>query len=150
MRRKQKQVESMVLIEEMIKRENVLRLGLSVNNMPYIVPLNYGYKDKSFYVHCAKEGRKLDMIRKNSNVCIEIDGGHELVTGDVACQYTMKFESIIGFGIAEILESKEDVKEGLDVLMAQFSDLDFTFNEKAMSRVAIIKIEINELTCKKA
>lgn len=51
MRRKENQIESIGMIEEIIKRENVLRLGLSLNNMPYIVPLNYGYKDKTFYVH---------------------------------------------------------------------------------------------------
>ncbi|MBI9013483.1 MAG: pyridoxamine 5'-phosphate oxidase family protein [Clostridiales bacterium] len=150
MRRKEKSMESMKEIELIIQSEKVLRLGLCAENQPYIVPVNYGYLNKQFFIHCAKEGRKLDMIAKNPNVCIEIERANELVTGDVACQYTMKFESIIGFGQATILTELEDVKMGLEILMAQFSDLKFTFNEKAMSRVAIIKIDIDEITGKKA
>lgn len=150
MRRKEKSIESMEEIELIIQSENVLRLGLCVDNQPYIVPLNYGYLDKQFFVHCAKEGRKLDMIAKNPNVCIEIERGNELVTGDVACRYTMKFESIIGFGRATVLTEIEDVKRGLEILMAQFSDSKFTFNEKAMNRVAVIRIDIDEITGKKA
>jgi len=150
MRRKEKSIESMKEIEHIIQSENVLRLGLCVENQPYIVPVNYGYLNKQFYIHSAKEGRKLDLIAKNPNVCIEIERDNELVIGDEACKYTMKFKSLIGFGRATVLTQKEDVKMGLEVLMAQFSDSEFVFNEKAMSRVAIIRIDINEITGKKA
>jgi len=150
MRRKEKSIESMKEIEDIIQSENVLRLGLCVENQPYIVPVNYGYRNKQFFIHSAKEGRKLDMIAKNPNVCIEIERGNELVIGDEACKYTMKFESLIGFGRATVLTQKEDVKMGLEILMAQFSDSKFVFNEKAMSRVSIIRIDIDEITGKKA
>jgi len=147
MRRKEKTMTTEA-IEAFIKNENILRLALSVDNMPYIVPLNYGYKDKTFYIHCALEGKKLDMLEKNKKVCVEIDGSHQLVTGDEACKYTMKFTSVIGFGTAEILSSPIDVKEGLDILMAQFSDMPFTYNEKAMAKVKVIKVTIDEMTGK--
>lgn len=147
MRRKEKAMTN-EQIDSLLKRENVLRLGLAVDNKPYIVPLNYGYKNGVFYVHCAKEGKKIDMIKKNDLVCVEVEGASELVTGDIACKYTMNFESVIGYGQATILESKDDVKEGLDVLMAQFSDLPFTYNEKVMAKVSIIKITMDELVGK--
>lgn len=62
----------------------------------------------------------------------------------------MKFESIIGFGQATVLTEIEEVKMGLEIIMAQFSDSKFTFNHKAMSRVDIIKIDMDEITGKKA
>lgn len=76
MRRIEKSIESMEEIDLIIQSENILRLGLCVENQPYIIPVNYGYLDKQFFVHCAKEGRKLDMIALNPNVCIEIDRGN--------------------------------------------------------------------------
>ena len=147
MRRKERKMSEEAVIE-LVEKENVLRLGLSVENKPYVVPLNYGFKDNTFYIHCAREGRKLDMIRENSFVCVEVEGLNEIVKGEIACQYTTKFSSVIGYGQAEILEDVDDIKEGLDVLMAQFSDKNFTYNEKILSRIAIIKIEMSELSGK--
>lgn len=147
MRRKEK-LMNRDAVEKFICENNVLRLGLSVDDQPYIVPLNYGYKDGSFYIHCAKEGKKLEMLASNSKVCVEIDGHHELVEGDNACSYTMKFTSVIGFGKANVLTEKEDVRRGLDILMANFSDMSFTYNDKALERVVIIKVDIDEITGK--
>ena len=46
--------------------------------VPYIVPLNYGYEyadgELTFYFHSAKEGRKLEILKKNPTVCLELDG----------------------------------------------------------------------------
>lgn len=147
MRRKEKLMDKKA-IEAFISEQNVLRLGLSVDGQPYVVPLNYGYKDGTFYIHCAKEGKKLEMLQANSKVCIEIDGHHELVVGENACQYTMRFTSVIGFGKASILSDKEEVRHGLDILMAQFSDLSFSYNDKALERVVIIKVNMDEMTGK--
>ena len=69
---------------------------------PYIVPLHYGYEYKEgiliFYMHCAKEGHKLDLIRSNPNVCIEIESDVELISGgDVACKYGISLPSCGSF-----------------------------------------------------
>lgn len=148
MRRQERKIESKEAMEEFIRSENILRLGMSVDNMPYIVPVNYGYANETFYIHCALEGRKLDMIRKNPRVCFEIDGNHRLVTGQVACSYTMKYTSIIGYGKAEILEEHSDKVKALDVIMAQFSNQAFTYPDKAVAKVAIIKISVDEMSGK--
>lgn len=148
MRRKEKEITSEEELTQIIKNENVLRLGLSVDDKPYIVPLNYGYHNKIFYIHCAKEGKKLDMINQNSNVCFEIDTNHKLVVGDIACKYTMHYQSIIGFGNATILTQADEVIEGLDIIMKQFSDDKFTYSDSVLNRVAIIKITVDEMTGK--
>lgn len=145
MRRNERKIQSKEALEAIIKKCNVLRLGLSVDNMPYIVPLNYGYIDDVFYIHCAKEGKKLDMIRQNSQVCFEIDTDHELVKGEIACQYTMKYKSIIGYAQAEIIEESNDVRAYLDIVMQQFSDQSFTYGDGVVSRVAIIKLNVKEM-----
>jgi len=145
MRRNQKEILDQDTIEQLIKNATILRLGLTDGMTPYVVPLNYGYKDNTFYIHCALEGRKLDLIEKNPTVCFEIEGKQELVTGDVACDWTLKFESVIGYGIAHIIETKEEKLEGLAVLMSQFSDRkDFNFSDRVVDRIKIIKIDITQ------
>lgn len=147
MRRIERVIREKDAIEKLIKENNVLRLALAVDNTPYLVPLNYGY-DGAFYMHCAKEGKKLDMIRKNSYVCFEIDSNHELVRGEKACNFTMKYQSIIGYAHAEILEDESDVEKALDVIMKQFSDQEFEYAKTVLSRVAIIKLTVTEMVGK--
>jgi nitroimidazol reductase NimA-like FMN-containing flavoprotein (pyridoxamine 5'-phosphate oxidase superfamily) len=147
MRRKDRMIEDKEILE-IIQSENVLRLGLSKDNRPYVVPLNYGYIDGAFYIHCANEGKKIDMIKENPHVCIEIDTDHILVKGDEACSYTMKYRSVIAFGQAELITDLEEKKKGLDVLMSQFSDEMFTYPDKVVGKVTIIKVTVDEMTGK--
>ena len=64
-------------IESIIAGARYMHLGMFDENYPYVVPLHYGYEMKdgklTFYVHGAKEGHKLDCLRKNDHVFVEID-----------------------------------------------------------------------------
>ena len=62
MRRKDKEIKDKKEIESIIKRAKVCRIALSDNNMPYIIPVNYGYKNNCIYIHSASEGKKIDII----------------------------------------------------------------------------------------
>ena len=72
MRRKDREVTNIIEILQIIEKAKVLHLALFDADYPYIVPLHYGYEYKEgiliFYMHCAKEGHKLDLIRSNPNV----------------------------------------------------------------------------------
>ena len=100
MRRKDREVTNIIEILQIIEKAKVLHLALFDADYPYIVPLHYGYEYTEgiliFYMHCAKEGHKLDLIRSNPNVCIEVECDVELISGgDVACQSQMQIRSII-------------------------------------------------------
>lgn len=84
MRRKDREVTNIIEILQIIEKAKVLHLALFDADYPYIVPLHYGYEYKEgiliFYMHCAKEGHKLDLIRSNPNVCIEVESNVELIS----------------------------------------------------------------------
>ena len=84
------------------------RLGLSDEDGIYMVPMNYGYREQDgkliLYFHGAKEGKKVEMIRKDPRAGFEMDCGHGLQEGEKACQYSYYFASVIGTGKAQILE----------------------------------------------
>ncbi len=68
MRRGDKEIKDMKEIEEIIREAKVCRLAFSVDNMPYIVPLSFGYEKGIFYFHSALVGKKIDMVKKNDRV----------------------------------------------------------------------------------
>ena len=79
MRKKEREITDIGEIEKIIRKATVCRLGLALNDVPYVVPLSFGYADKTLYLHGAKEGKKLDIIRQNNRVCFEVDVDSEVV-----------------------------------------------------------------------
>ncbi len=150
MRRKEKEIMKKSEIEAVIKKSLVCRLGLSDNNTPYIVPLCFGYKDNTLYVHGSLKGRKIDMIQKNQNVCFEFDIDTQIVEDENACKWAMKYRSVIGFGKALFLKEPDEKQKALEIIMDQYSDRSFKFPEKSINGTAVIKIEIESMTGKQS
>lgn len=149
MRRKEQEITDIAVIEDIIRKAQVCHLALSENGRPYIVPLCFGYKDNTLYFHSAREGKKLDIIMKNSNVCFEIDTDHELVIGKKACDCSMKYRSVIGFGRAELIEETELKRRAFEIIMQKYSDDSFEYPEESIQNTAIIKVKIESMTGKK-
>ena len=138
---------------EIMGRCDVCRIGFFDGEFPYIVPMNFGfdYSDGlTLYFHCAPEGRKLDIIRENNKVCFEMDCSHQLKTGELACQYSMNYECIIGEGEIFIVEDKEEKINGLHLLMKQYGrTADLHYDDKVLSRTVVLKINATDFTGKK-
>ena len=130
----------------------VLRLGLAVDNEPYVVPMNYGYTMEDghlvLYLHSAVRGKKLDMIRANSRVFFELDCDVTPFEGKVACQYGLTYSSIMGRGTARIVEDVEEKMQAMSILMKTQTQKEFAFNERLVSIVAVIRIDVEEYTAK--
>ena len=100
MRKKEKEITQSSEIEEVIRKSLVCRIGMSDNDLPYIVPVCFGYQDNTIYIHGALKGRKNDILKKNKNVCFEFDINTAVVTAEDACKWGMNYQSVIGFGKA--------------------------------------------------
>ncbi|MGD2089578.1 MAG: pyridoxamine 5'-phosphate oxidase family protein [Candidatus Aminicenantes bacterium] len=152
MRRKEKEINNITEIEAIIQKAEVCRLGLAVDNTPYIVPVFFGYENNCLYIHCGPEGRKLDMIRQNNTVCFEMAVDTEITNQDKpACQWGAAYRSVIGYGSAFILENPEEKKQALDVIMRHYSNrASFEYNKKEVQEVAIIKIVVDHISGKQS
>lgn len=152
MRRSQCEIKDKEEIVNIINKCDVVRIGMTVDNIPYIVPLNFGYKDDVFYFHGAKEGRKIDMINSNPNVCFELDTDHKLIgDSERACNWTMKFSSIIGHGLMTIIEDTDEKIKALNILMQQYGGKDsYEYGEKMLERIGIMKLEVKSMACKQS
>ena len=150
MRRKEKEILDREEIESIIRKADVCRLGLSDNNIPYIVPLNFGYRDSCLYFHTPKVGKKIDMIKGNNRVCFELDIDHEVVRADNPCDWNMKYQSVIGYGRAFLLEDIDEKRQALDVIIEDYSGQTGEYAEKLVDRLAVIKVQIESMTGKKS
>ena len=152
MTRREYQITDEQQIRHILDTAKVVRLGLAVDNEPYVVPMNYGYKLEegrlTLYMHSAVKGKKLDMIRSNPKACFELDCDHRTFEGKVACQYGLSYSSVFGRGQATLVEDPGEKMEAMSVLMKTQTGKDFTFNERLVSIVTVIRLEVSEFTAK--
>jgi nitroimidazol reductase NimA-like FMN-containing flavoprotein (pyridoxamine 5'-phosphate oxidase superfamily) len=107
----------------------------------------YGYKDNYLFFHSAKQGKKIDMIKKNNRVCFEIDINTNIIDTGVPCNWKNSYSSVIGFGKAEIIENFNEKLNALNTIIDHYSPgTIYKFPKENVSKTAIIKIEIEEIT----
>ena len=139
-------------ITRILDTAKVLHLGLAADNEPYVVPMNYGYTmddgKLTLYLHSAVQGKKLDMIRANPRVFFSIDCDRMPFEGRVPCQYGLVYSSIMGRGTAVLVEDVEEKKQAMTVLMKTQTGKGFTFEDRLVSIVAVIRIDVEEYTAK--
>ena len=152
MTKRERQVTDQKQIMDIMDAGKILHLGLAVDNEPYVVPMNYGYTNEDgklvLYLHSALRGKKLDMIRINPKVFFEIACDMQPFAGDLPCQYGLAYSSVMGKGIARIVEDVNEKMKAMSVLMKTQTGKDFSFNDRLVSIVAVIRIDVEEYTAK--
>jgi len=116
-RRKDKEIVDKKTIVSIIEKATICRVAMCWQDEPYVVPMNFGYRDDYIYLHSAGEGRKLDILRNNDKVCIEFEVDVELVQSREACKTSMKYKSVLILGTAVILKDIAEKKSALDIIM---------------------------------
>jgi len=153
MRRKDREITDLSEITGIIDRAKILHLAMFDEEYPYVVPLHYGYEMKDempvFYCHSANEGHKLDLIRRNSNVTVELECDVELISaGDDPCSYGSYFASVIARSKAEIVDDEAEKIHALKVFMLHQTDREFEFTSRMAAGVTVIKVTPVLLTAK--
>lgn len=153
MTRREQQVTDINEIIEILEKSKVVHVGMIDGDEPYVVPMNYGYiledGKLTIYLHGARRGRKLDVIKANPKVFYEMCCDITPFEGEVACKYGITYASIMGRGLATLVEDVEEKKKALSILMKTQTGKDFTFEDKLTTVVSIIKIDTLEFTAKK-
>ncbi|MBB4037343.1 hypothetical protein GGR21_003260 [Dysgonomonas hofstadii] len=144
-------VEERHLIEEIIAKNTVCYVGMiDLNGFPYVIPMNFGYKDDVIYLHSAQEGSSINALAKNPEVCITFCTEPVLTfqNESVACSYRMKGASVICRGKVVFEEDYEEKIKALDIIMKQYTERAFTYSEPSVHNVRVWKIEIEDISTK--
>lgn len=148
MRRFEYQISDKNEIEAIFRSAKVCRLAMSMNDQPYIVPLCFGFQDGVLYFHSAGEGKKIDMLEANRKVCFEFDIDQHIVEAENPCDWGMNYRSVIGFGVATIVEDSEEKRVGLDAIMRQYSPGSYSFPDAEVVGTTVIRVDIDSMTGK--
>lgn len=150
MRRKEKEISDNRLIRTIIGKAKVCRLSMINGEKPYIVPLCFGYQNNVLYFHSALKGQKMELLRMNPNVCFEFDIINEPLASEYPCDWSMRYQSVIGFGKAVFIEKIDEKRQALSIIMAQYADQQFQVPENKLKATAVFKIEIESMTGKQS
>jgi nitroimidazol reductase NimA-like FMN-containing flavoprotein (pyridoxamine 5'-phosphate oxidase superfamily) len=151
MRLKEREISRSDELEEILSLGTVCRLGLCRDNVPYLVPMCYGYSEGCLYFHSAGEGLKLEFIRSNRLACFEIEMDVSVKPAEEAFNWGMNYRSVIGYGNLEEVSGKDDKLKAMNVLMKQYSGTDnWSISDQRIDNVLILKLRITEMTGKKS
>lgn len=148
MRRADKEIADRGEIDRILRKATVCRLGLVDGAAPYIVPLSFGYDGSTLYFHSAREGKKIDLLRRNPAVRFEVDVDVEPVPSGTSCGWTMRYRSVIGSGTASFVEEPGEKSAALGIIMRQYTDGPCEFPEETLRKIEVFKVVIGEISGK--
>jgi uncharacterized protein len=152
MRRREREMAGRAEIDAVIRSAKVMRIGLVDGTQPYVVPLSFGYDGTSLYFHCAREGRKLEIIRRSGRVCFEFDELREVVSAAEGCGWGARYRSVIGSGRAVVLEDPAEKRRGLAAIMTQYAGdrypAEGSFPDNEVERTCVVRIDVESVTGK--
>ena len=152
MRRKDREITNFNEMIEIIKKCDSCVLALNDEGFPYLVPMNFGMDIEDgqlyLYFHCAKEGRKLELIQKDNRASFEMDCEHKLVLQEEEMECSMGYASVIGQGTIELV-AEDDKFDALKILMGQYRSRDFKFDTGMLGVTTVLKMKVLNMTGKR-
>jgi uncharacterized protein len=149
MRRKDREITDLTEIYAIIKSANLMRIALVDGAMPFLVPVFYASDGSALYFHSAQAGTKIDILKRNNNVCFEISIDQGFIESDEPCDFEAKHRTVIGFGKAVFIEDEAEKIKALDLIVAHFSKKKFEYPKTNLNRTAVIRIDIESIKGKK-
>jgi uncharacterized protein len=152
MRQSKKEIKDKAAIFRLLDDCHVGRLGTNgLDGYPMVKPLNFAYADGKIYFHSAREGEKIDDIKRDNRVCFEADLPIALVkAAENPCGAEYLYRSVIIKGRTVIVEDEAERLKGLNLLMDKYQpEGGFgPFPDEKLKLTAVIRIDIEEITGK--
>ena len=144
MRRHEKAISDLGYIETVLKDAPVGILSLCDKGEPYSIPVNFYYEQGKIFIHCAKEGRKVDILSDNPQVCFLIV--HPVDVEEKECGGAMNYESILCSGRATFSETSSH--EELSKLGSKYYEC-ATVTQEDCQKTAMIRIDMERVSAKR-
>ena len=154
MRRTDREITAQEDLLDILKAGKIIQIAFIDKNEPYIVTLNYCFNLPAdnkirFYFHSALEGRKIDLIRANPRVCFSISICDPFVVGEKACNYGIKYRSVVGYGKMSAKDEEEKIF-GLNLLMEQYTGKKgWEYDDEVMKKTAVTCLEVERISGKR-
>jgi nitroimidazol reductase NimA-like FMN-containing flavoprotein (pyridoxamine 5'-phosphate oxidase superfamily) len=134
-------------IERIINKCEVCNVAMiDTDGKPYVIPMNFGYADDCIYLHSSQQGKKIDSLKVNNNVCVSFSTDHQLrwQSENVACSYSMKYRSVLACGNVEFVNDPDEKVKALNVIMKQYTDKQFKYSDPSIREVMVFKVNVEK------
>lgn len=154
MNRRDREITDIKDIKNVLERVKFCTLGVNDGDMPYVLPISYGYElsdDGSIltlYFHCAQKGKKSDLWSKSGKASFSIASMDGLIEGEMACDYSCRYASVIGSGTVEQVSAVEEKVHALEKIMENQTERSWTIENKAANGVAVWRLVSSDFTGK--
>lgn len=145
-------------IKQFLEHAQTAFLGLVDQHIPYVIPLNYIFKDGSFYFHGANEGRKVAILMTNPNACITICESYGTMVDPIPAKTDTAYMSVIANGEVEIVTDINEATVAMQAMLDKYvpdyyqAPLSKSHIEKYQSslgsKTLVLKVRPNNLTAK--
>ncbi|MDD4234952.1 MAG: pyridoxamine 5'-phosphate oxidase family protein [Bacteroidales bacterium] len=145
-------ITSLREVEEIINSVEVCTLAMVDGDMPYAIPMNFAYSDGYLYFHGAPFGRRIEILKNNSNVCAVFYNGADMYIQNekVACSYSMKFRSVLVNGKLENIIDDSEKRNILNKVMKHYVGKDdFKYSDPAIKNVHVVRLKLDNYTAYK-
>lgn len=156
MRRKDREVTDLNQIFDIVSRCSVAHVGMTEHGKPYVVALNFGYERKGdsliLYFHSAYEGRKMEILKENPSVYVQMNCVDEFISGshENPCAFCWRYDSVMGAGMVEFLETPEEKAHALNCMIQHLGKTEdcFQFPAEKLKRTCVYRVCIDAPTGK--
>jgi nitroimidazol reductase NimA-like FMN-containing flavoprotein (pyridoxamine 5'-phosphate oxidase superfamily) len=150
MRRKEQEITDRDELFRILREARVCRLAMVDGDRPYLVPLTFALDGDDLILHSARAGRKIELLRRNPAVCFEVEEGVEVLQAETACDFSMRFRTVIGTGQAEFVEDAAERARLLTLFVARFGAPAGPLPEVEVQRTCVVRVRVRELTGKRS
>jgi nitroimidazol reductase NimA-like FMN-containing flavoprotein (pyridoxamine 5'-phosphate oxidase superfamily) len=155
MRKKDRELTDRADLLSVLEKADVCHLAMSDGNVPYLVTMNFGLnhgQNLILYFHCAQEGKKIDILKRNNLVCFAADIDHELFLSEegTSCGCSMRFRSVAGMGRISFINERTEKLEALKAIMQHYTQVtDPIFDEEKIERTTILRLDVEQIAGKR-
>ena len=145
MRRKDREITEQSFMHEVLQEADVISVAFNTGEFPYVLPFNFILYGDSIFIHCAAEGRKLDLIGRDPRVafCAAVDIRVE--------NTTTRYRSVCGTGIATLVDDDTLKVETLKALAAKYkAPCVFPIPERTLAATGVVRVRIESMSGKRS
>lgn len=141
------------VVADILARAQYVSLALVDDQGPYSVPVNAAFEEGVLYLHSSKKGRKaaalLRAIGLGERVAFSAAVDLEAKTGELACQWGYAFRSVLGSGLARVVEKGGDKVAALNALMRKHAGRDdYPYDQGILDKTLVVAIDVDRATAR--
>ena len=150
MGRKDKEIFSRAECDAVLNEAEVAHVAMVDGEKPYVVAMNFAYDGSALYFHCAPEGRKLEILARNPNVCIGVEFGARFLPGTPVCKSTMHYRSVIVTGRATFVADPAGKRRAHEVIAGKYTGKAESVPDGALEKITLFRVEIESISGKRS